>query len=131
MSEFVNERNWEWEGSNVYFKHADGERELRFRKAGSRIRGADSGLYSARAYRAGEALGYYCGSCDAERWKVGGREAEDRRIEVLGTNAGRYVVELAGWYLMVRTWYVRRHAQESGWTTERRGGRARECAMLG
>ena len=100
MSEFVDERNWEWEGSKVYFKHADGERELRFSKAGSRIRGADSGLYSARAYRAGEALGYYCGNSDEERWKVGGKEAEDKRIEVLGTNAGRYVVELAGWYVV-------------------------------
>ena len=68
--------------------------------------GADSGLFAARAYQAGEALGYYCGLDAREAaptdtvWKVGGEGAVDRRVRVVESASGRYVVELAGWYVV-------------------------------
>ena len=106
MNEFTREGNWIWRGNDIYFKHGDGQLELRFRKAGSHIPGADWGLFSARAYKAGDTLGYYCGlgaKADAPTdtlWRKGEEGAVERRVRVVESAAGRYVVELAGWYVV-------------------------------
>ena len=98
--------NWIWRGNDIDFKHGDGQLELRFRKAGSHIPGADWGLFSARAYKAGDTLSYYCGLADREAaptdtlWRKGEEGAVERRIRVVESAAGRYVVELAGWYVV-------------------------------
>ena len=43
----------------IYFRHDDGELELRFTVEPSRIPGADDGLFAARPFKAGDTLTYY------------------------------------------------------------------------
>ena len=43
----------------IYFRHDDGELELRFTVGASRIPGADNGLFAARPYMTNDTLTYY------------------------------------------------------------------------
>ena len=84
----------------IYFRHDDGELELRFTVEPSRIPGADDGLFAARPFKAGDTLTYYAAATpEDDLGQVGEQEAE-KALKKLEVPKARYVMAVDGHYVV-------------------------------
>ena len=84
----------------IYFKHDDGELELRFTVGASRIPGADDGLFAARPYLTNDTLTYYAAAKKSDDLGRVGMPAADAKLERLELPRARYVMEVGGHYIV-------------------------------
>ena len=84
----------------IYFKHDDGELELRFTVGTSRIPGADNGLFAARPYMTNDTLTYYAAATKADDLGRVGTPAADAKLKRLEVPKARYVMEVGGRYIV-------------------------------
>ena len=88
---------WSRVNERIYFKHDDGELELRFTVGASRIPGADDGLFAARPYLTNDTLTYYAAAKKSDDLGRVGMPAADAKLERLEVpRVGPYKLFLQG-----------------------------------